>query len=341
MSFGRIAFCASILLLCLLLVLGAQAHVPITIGDNEALETAMHIPDPLKSWVIYSDLRDGGVANYFKFDMEQGQRLRLSLFTPRESSFTPGLVIMGPDIEPQGTVPSFIEVPEGLAARVVAGTQPETASYEPFTPSSLYELVDVDTTVNASGTYYVAVYEPSQGGWYGLAVGYREEFELDEWLRVPLDVITIHQWEGQSLIFILAPMLGIVALGFVLLFGERKKGVPVLQSPVSWLGSFVSFLYIGSGATIVAQMGIALTVASVTSTVIITVIFALLPIIAGIAMLRIAMQARGKIEIKSRIEIAILGIVGLFIWAGLLVGPVLAIVVSLLPPFTKGNSVLK
>jgi hypothetical protein len=341
MSFGRIAFCASILLLCLLLITSVQAHVPITTGDNEALDTATYIPDPLKSWAIYSELRDGGVANYFQFDMEQGQRLRLSLFTPRESSFTPGLVVMGPDIEPQGTVPSFIEVPEGLAARVVAGTQPETASYEPFTPSSLYELVDVDTTVNASGTYYVAVYEPSQGGQYGLAVGYREQFELLEWIRVPLDIVTVHQWEGQSLIFILAPMLGIVALGFVLLFGERKKGVPVLQSPVSWLGSFVSFLYIGSGAIILAQMGIALAVAPVTSAVIITGIFTLLPIIAGIAMLRIAMQARGKIEIKSRIEMAFLGIVGLFIWAGLLVGPVLAIVVSLLPPFTTGNSALK
>jgi hypothetical protein len=341
MSFEKIITFCGVALLCLLLLLGAQAHVPITTGDNEALDTATHIPDPLKSWAIYSELRDGGVANYFQFDMEQGQRLRLSLFTPRESSFTPGLVIMGPDIEPQGTVPSFIEVPEGLAARVAAGTRPETASYEPFTPSSLYELVDVDTTVNASGTYYVAVYEPSQGGQYGLAVGYREQFELLEWIRVPLDIVTVHQWEGQFLIFILAPMLGIVALGFVLLFLERKRGVPVLQSPFSWLGSFVSFLYIGSGATILAQMGIALTVAPVTSAVIITVIFALLPIIAGIVLLKVVLTAQEEVTVKKRIEMAILGIVGLFIWAGLLVGPVLAIVTSLLPPFTKGNSTLK
>jgi hypothetical protein len=340
MNFGRITFCG-VALLCLLLVLGVQAHVPVTTGDNEALETATHIPDPLKSWAIYGELRDGGVANYFELEMEHGERLRLSLFTPKENAFTPGLVIMGPGISSHGTVPAFVEVPEGLAARVIAGTRPETASYEPFTPSNLYELVDVDTTVNASGTYYVAVYELSQGGRYGLAVGYREQFELLEWIRVPLDVIKVHQWEGQSLISILAPMLGIVALGFVLLFLERKRGVLVLQSPFSWLGSFVSFLYIGSGATIVMQMGIALTVAPVTAAVIITVIFALLPIIAGIAMLRIVMQARGEAEMKTRVKIASLGIVGLFIWAGLIIGPVLAIVASFLPPFTKENSTLK
>ncbi len=341
MNSGKIIAFWGVALLCLLFVLGAQAHVPITTGDNEALDTATYISDPLKSWAIYSELRDGGVANYFKFELAQGQRLRLSLFTPKESSFTPGLVIMGPGIEPQGTVPAFIEVPEGLAARVVAGAQPETVSYEPFTPSSLYELVDVNTNVTAPGTYYVAVYEPSEGGRYGLAVGYREQFELLEWIRVPLDVITVHQWEGQSLIFILAPMLGIVVIGFLLLFWVRKKGVPVLQSPMSWLGSLASLLYIGSGATIVTQMGIALTVAPMTAAVIVTVIFALLPIIAGIILLKVVLKAQAGVTVKSRIEMAILGIVGLFIWAGLLVGPVLAIVVSILPPFTKEKSALK
>lgn len=230
-----------IVLLFLLSMVGAHAHVPLTTGDNEALETATHIHDPLKSWAIYSELREGGVANYYRFDMDQGQRLRLLLFIPKEDLFTPGLVIMGPGIESQGTIPAFIDVPEGSGALVVEGKRPNQASYEPFTPASQYNLVDVDMEITAPGTYYVAVYEPSQGGLYGLALGYQEEFGLVECIRVPLDVIRVHLWEGQPLGFILAPLLGIVVIGYIFLLWQRKKGALVLQNSFGMIGSFVGF----------------------------------------------------------------------------------------------------
>lgn len=322
----------------LLLVTGVLAHVPLTTGDNEALETATYIPDPLKSWFVYSKLREGGVANYYRFDMERGQRLRILLFTPEKNLFTPGLVIMGRGIESQGIVPASVDVPEGFSALVFEGKQPDQASYEPFTPVSQYERADIDMTVNAPGTYYVAVYEPSRGGRYGIALGYREEFKLNEWIRVPWDVIRIHLWEGQSLGFIFAPMLSILVIGVAFLFWQFNKGFLVLQSPFGWIGSFIGFLYLGSGAIILTQMAIALSRTDLTSSVIITIVFALLPLIAGLATLRVAMQARGKIEIKTRVKMAILGIVGFFIWAGLVIGPFLAIVVSLLPSVTKTHS---
>lgn len=324
-----------IVLLFLLSMVGAHAHVPLTTGDNEALETATHIHDPLKSWAIYSELREGGVANYYRFDMDQGQRLRLLLFIPDEDLFTPGLVIMGPGIESQGTIPAFIDVPEGSGALVVEGKRPNQASYEPFTPASQYNLVDVDMEITAPSTYYVAVYEPSQGGRYGLALGYREEFGLIEWIRVPLDVIRVHQWEGQPLGFILAPLLGIVVIGYIFLLWQRKKGALVLQNSFGMIGSFVGFLYFGSSAIILTQMAIALSRAPLTSSVIITIIFALLPLIAGIALLQVAMSAPSAIKTKARVKMAFLGIAGLFVWAGLVIGPVLAIVASLLPAFTK------
>ena len=254
---------------------------------------------------------------------------------PDEDLFIPGLVIMGPGIESQGTIPAFIDVPEGSGALVVEGKRPEQASYEPFTPASQYELVNVDMNVTALGTYYVAVYEPSQGGRYGLALGYREEFGLVEWIRVPLDVIRIHQWEGQPLGFILAPMLGIVVIGYIFLLWQRKKGALVLQSSFGVIGSFVSFLYLGSSAIILTQMTRALSRAPWTSSVMVTIVFALLPLIAGLALLHIAMQAPSAIKTKARVKMAFLGIAGLFIWAGLVIGPVLAIGASLLPAFTK------
>jgi hypothetical protein len=47
-------------------------------------------------------------------------------------------------------------------------------------------------------------------------------------------------------------------------------------------------------------------------------------------MVRVALSVQGKIETKARLKIAILGILGLFIWAGLVIGPVIAVVASLL-----------
>lgn len=314
--------------LFLLLVSAVQAHVPIIPNDNNNLETATYIHDPLKSWAIYSQLGSEN-ANYYRLDMEKGQRLQFMLFTPDRNTFTPGLAIMGPGITSQGTIPAFIDIPTGAGVMAVAGKRPDQASYEPFTPARIYERVVIDMNVNADGPYYVAVFEPSGKGRYGLAVGYREEFGVYEWINVPLDVIAIHQWEGQSLGFILAPMLAIIAIGFVILIWQREKRGYAPQSLSGWIASVAAFSYLGSGAMIFMQMGIALGHTDLQSSVIITVLFALLPIIAGIAMLYVSMKSRG--EMKSRVTIAILGIVGLFIWAGLLIGPVLAIIASFLP----------
>lgn len=325
-------------LLILLVVPVVEAHVPVTAEANEALETATYIHDPLKSWAIYSELRAGGVANYYRVDMDAGQRLRLSLFTPEEKLFTPGLVVMGPGIEAQGTVPAFIEVPEGAGAMVVEGKRPDQASYEPFTPASMYGLIDIDLTVNETGTYDVAVYDLATGGRYGLAIGYREEFSVEEWIRVPLDVIAIHQWEGQRLGFILAPLFGVVIGGFVILLWLRKKGALVLQGLFVGLGSFAGFLYLGSSAIMLTQMAIALSRATVTASVIVTIIFALLPLIAGVALLRVALQERDKAEPKARVTMAILGIVGLFVWAGVVIGPVVAVAASILPSGTRKSA---
>ena len=44
-----------ILLLSLLLVIAVQAHVPLTAGAHEALETATYIHDPLKSWLFMAN----------------------------------------------------------------------------------------------------------------------------------------------------------------------------------------------------------------------------------------------------------------------------------------------
>jgi hypothetical protein len=79
-----------------------------------------------------------------------------------------------------------------------------------FTPSSYYQLISVDLIVEQSGDYYLVVYGI---GKYGLAVGYKEEFSLLEWLKIPFDVTLVHLWEGQSLLLILLPLIIIIYIG--------------------------------------------------------------------------------------------------------------------------------
>ena len=313
-------FTTVLVLLLILSVAGTEAHVPLIPANNGALETATPIDDPLKSWAIYGELRTGGVANYYRVDLVEGDRLRLLLFVPAESTLTPSLALMGPGIESQGVLPSFVYVPAGLGARVFAGERTAQASYEPFTPASQYELLDLDLVVDTAGTYYLAVFHASQSGPYGLAVGYREEFSILEWIRVPVDVINVHRWSGQSLGFILAPLLGTLLAGFALLFWRRRTGSSAPQGLFGWLGSTAGLLYIGSGAMLLMQLGVALSRAPVTAAVIVTLILVLLPLIAGAALLRIALRAHSKHVLRARATMACLGLLGFIIWAGLLGG---------------------
>lgn len=320
------------------LVLSSLVFVPVVLAhaplpqptDNENLETALVIPDPTKSWALYAELHEGGEAEYYRLDLEDGERLYTQLFIPtsEKDSFLPNLVIMGPGITSHDAIPEYVEVPEGAGVMLVEAQLPDEPSYEPFTPSSSYFLAQVDFEVSSTGTYFIAVFEPSQGGRYGLAIGYREEFGLDEWIRIPIDIIGIHQWEGQSLALILAPMIATVIIGFILLFWKQKAK---FRNVFYLTGVSAGLLYIGSGAMMFTQMILALTTVKPDLSVLVTVVFALIPILLGIAILRLTTKDRDHISKRVRILLAVLGILGLFAWAGLIVGPALSLLTSVLP----------
>jgi len=140
---------------CLLLIPEALAHAPLTPGDNESLATATFIPDPTKSWAIYGELHEGGEAQYYSFNITEGQRIHVSLFkstNPEDREFAPGFVLMGPVINNQGASPDYVEVPVGADTLVMKGKQPTQATYEPFSPSSFYLLADVALDAPSSGT---------------------------------------------------------------------------------------------------------------------------------------------------------------------------------------------
>ena len=107
-----------LVMLVVLLVLPVTAHVPVLSGDHNTLATATQIKDPAVSYAIYGTLHEAGEADYYTVTMQKGDPLYFMASTPEQGSFAPWLVIAGPGLPPQGTVPEGIEVPEGDTAVV-------------------------------------------------------------------------------------------------------------------------------------------------------------------------------------------------------------------------------
>ncbi len=323
------ALLGMLLVSLMLLVSPVLAHTPLEPGDNEELETATVVTDPTKSWAVYAELHEEGEAQYYRLDLNDGERLKAMLYIPiAEKGFKPNLVIMGPGISSQDTVPEYVEVPDGAGVILVEAEETAMPEYEPFTPSSYYYPAEYDLEISVPGEYFIAVYEPDRGGRYGLAIGYREEFGVDEWLLIPLDVIDIHQWEGQPLALIIAPMLIALAAGLLTIVWLKRH---LLQRIGFWLAALAGLLFIGSGFMTLAQMLIALSSATFDASAALTIVFAVLPILLGIGILKLA--ARDNMTAKTRSLVALFGLSGLIVWAGVLIGPVLALLASIIPTF--------
>jgi hypothetical protein len=314
-----------------------NAHVPLESGDNDSLDHASYIKNPTKSWVIYDELEHIGKIRYYELELKKGERLKISVFTPDEGKFSPGIVVMGANFPDNSLVSQTIEIPEGFGTIIVQGERSKHAEYEPFTPSSSYRTAEFDEVVNESGKYYFAIFEFEHTGKFGAAVGYIESFSIDEWLLIPFDVINIHLWEGQSLELILAPLIIPLIIGLIIIIWRRIKLNTSPKNLHGWLGTVAGLLYMGSGFMILMQMGIALSRSEASAAVGVTLMFAAIPIILGFLILLFSVKDEAKLMIRNRIKIFIFGILGLIFWAGLIVGPIIIIVVSILPRKFKKN----
>jgi len=312
------------------LVSSAAAHTPLTPAEEiHSLDTAFEVPNPTKSWTLYRELHNEGEAEYYKLQLDVGERLRVSIYTKEiDGNFAPNLIIMAENLPTDNSLPDYIEIPEGFGAKLVKSSIPDQPEYEPFTPASYYYLADVDETISNEGDYYLVVYEPNlEEGKYGIAIGYKEEFTLSEWLLIPIDVINIHQWEGQSLILILMPLMLSVILGLGLLFWKSLVKLDLFNI----VGVFSGLLYVGSGLMTFMQMLLALYGSFFNSIVILTLVFIAFPLVLGCFLLKKTISLKGNLTIRDRVVFVVFGLVGLFTWSGLLLGPCLAILIGFFP----------
>ncbi|MHA2178948.1 MAG: hypothetical protein ACXAAK_11420 [Candidatus Thorarchaeota archaeon] len=326
----RIVFGLIILLTLFLIAPSITAHVPISAQDGETLDTAFFIEEPTKSWVIYSELHGDGHPQYFAFEMDAGTRIRMLLSIPVTAdpeSFTPSIALIGPGIVNSSSIPGDLEIPE-LSGVMIIESDSATPAYEGFTPTSFYALIDIDMLAPATGEYYFAVYDPAEGGSFSVAIGFVETFTFAEWVLVPFNVVTIHQWNGQNLLSILAPMIATLVLGMVLLI-RRKDELKELESGVSWIGAVGALLFFGSGVTIFYQIVLAALFA-VDLQIIISILFGMLPILLGVFTIRLVLTENWQKTRSKQIRLLLLGIIAPFLWAGLLVGPALVILSALI-----------
>jgi hypothetical protein len=320
------------MIVSLFMVVSVAAHVPVTPVAGTSLSNAAEIEDPTKSWVIYSELQSAKTPQYYHFEMDAGVGIRLMLMIPIEyglTGFRPSLALMGPGLANQSTPPSYLETPPHNGVMIFDSGVPR-AEYEGFTPTSFYQLIGISMTAPENGTYYVAVYDSTGGGRYSIAVGYVESFTLDEWWLVPFGVMTIHLWSGQSYATIIAPFLAIPAFGIILVASQRRD-LYARKNALTWVGITGSLLYVASGVSILYEMMIALLTAPFSLQVLVTIIFVLIPLLLGMAAFRIVLNSgweknRGKI-----VKLLIIGVVGPFAWAGLLIGPVMLLLVAFVP----------
>jgi hypothetical protein len=317
-------------ILLMVIILPVDAHVPISADNNNNLNSALFIENPLKSYVIYGHLHDAGDAGYYRFNLNSGDHLRLSLMTPGFDAPVPDIIVMSPGNSGSNTtLPQTIEIPEGYGAEVIKGQKPVTAEYEPFTPAAIFNVASYSKNITQPGTYYVAVVSPAEETRYSIAVGYLEEFSVSEWILVPVSVINTHIWEGQSIIVIFVPFLAIMILGLIII--AKREQTNQIKKPLSfWLASIAGLCYLGGASIVLVQMVRVLMVTGFSSGVFVTIILAFIPILLGILALRIA-RSSSPLSRKDRFSLGIIGLLGLLFWAGLIIGPVIAIIAALVP----------
>jgi hypothetical protein len=321
-----------LLVLCLgllFLIFPATAHAPLVAGENDDPAHATLIPDPLKSYVVYGHIHEPGEAAWFRMEMGRGDRLVLAVNINRADAPVPDLVVTGPGITPSGTVPPTLEIPAEGSALVIRGTPPEKGEYEPFSPSVIYETASYTTAVSEPGTYYAAVLATGGETDYGFVVGYREDFTVSEWLLIPFSLVGIYLWEGQPAWAVAAPYLLVILAGLGILLWLEKRG-GTTRGIREWVASFAGLLYLGTGASTLYQMIRALSLTGFTPVCIVTLIFAIIPALLGLWLLSLGRPGLPDTR-RRRLSLAVAGVLGLVAWAGLLLGPALALLSAILP----------
>jgi hypothetical protein len=329
-------FISALVALLALVPVAAWAHSPQYPEGNHSLESAYQIKYAAKSWAIYTALEHTDKGDYYKFTVSEGDKIQISLITPDKpssSGFMPSFALLVPGSTQNDNVPAYLEVPAGYGAIVVAGSDPEKAAYEPFSPGWFYELANLTMNAPTDGTYYVVVFDENhKTGNYGLAVGYIEEFTPLEWVMIPYNVHLTYAWEGQNQVVTLLPIILVLIIGGAVLYWRNRKGMAP-KGVSKWLAAFAGLMFLGSALSTTYQMFLAFRITGATREAVFTSVFIAISIVLAIVALFYAVRRKPVITPWRRVALVAIGLIGLFLWSGLYLGPALIILAGLIPPY--------
>ncbi|MDD1706714.1 MAG: hypothetical protein LUO81_00750 [Methanoregulaceae archaeon] len=311
---SRISQAFLITMITIALTLSVAGHVP-EIATGKVIE----VPDAAKSYAWYGVLEDSDTAESYLLSVDVDSEIKLQISTP-DAGESPELALLGPGIGNKDPLPEFVQIPEGFGSILIPVDQTPSASYEPFTPMVLYERAEYSISAPESGEYHAVVF--GNIGRYVLATGYIEEFSIAEWVMVPIQVFSIRVWQGQPLVLVLLPILGIIAAG---MYWFWKKKSSNLSAPGAWLLAIAGFAYIGSGVLVFAEMMVAGSVTGLVASMMVTVFFAAIPILLGVLIVKKAFLLTPPPSWRDRGLVILFGILGFIFWAGAIIGPILAI----------------
>ena len=349
----RFIVVTGLLLVVLVLVpaTAALAHSPVFPEENHGPSTAYEVNDPAKSWAIYTWLEGEGIADYYKFTISEGDKIQVSLIVPKSpshSGFLPSFALMGPGLSQDDTLPDYMEVPEGYGTIIVNGTDPGEAVFEPFTPGWFYEVSSLTMDAPDDGTYYVAVFNPEihndihnhihEADSYAIIIGYVEEFTPLELILIPYSVQEIYVWEGQSRFIIFLPLLLAIIIGGLIAYRRRKRGKHP-RGTSKWLAMFGGLAFIGTAMGTIYQILLAFTYTGISTEAVITLFIVIMSIILGLLTLRYALRSKPKLTIWRRVGLVAIGMVALFTWSGLYIGPALLTASALVPTYTSRGEI--
>jgi len=162
-------------------------------------------------------------------------------------------------------------------------------------------------------------------------VGYKEEFSATEWVGLPFQLMRINRWEGEGWAFILGPAVVTVAAGLALVV-LRGMRLGHRYGAFQWLCVVSGLLSMGTGAGVLVQMLDAAALTGLVGSMVITLLFVLLPVVFGTVISRVGLATKGPPALSDRLGLALLGALSMALLAGYVVGPVLAFVACALPP---------
>lgn len=323
----------------------ALAHSPVFPEENHSPATAHQINDPAKSWAIYDALEHDNSGDYYQFTVARGDKIQLSLIVPDDpssSGFLPSVALLVPDLTQKDSLPMFVEVPAGYGAIVVNGIAPEKATYEAFSPGWFYEVGNLTMNAPADGTYLVVVFNHThnddmhnhnhEAANYGLIVGYIESFTPLELIMVSYSVQEVYRWEGQSQFIVLLPLILMLIIGGVILYWRSQKDrAPKGMS--KWLAAFAGLAFLGTAVSTIYQMFLTFNVTGFHVEAVITLVLVIISIILGVITLMYAIRGKPTLTLWRRVALIVIGIIALFGWSGLYIGPALVIAAALVPPY--------